>query len=295
MGFPHFKTGPGRGLIAEAGKRCDLCIGRGMARSGTPRGPRNVQQRDPFRRRLWKTSSVAASDRLNVRASRMIENGANARLGPPYLMNRSAAQFEASAKRNRASPHRESFLVFLRANVHAIVAHMTRLALLPTSLFACLVAGVFGLTLVAAATARAQSIPVETAMARDPAPAPGPAFPDIPEVDMTRLCPSLGSNVRFYPERARDMDRTGQVVLDCAFGADGKAQSCQVLYENPAGFDFGAAATKIACYYRLGPPVSAPQPHQLLIPVPPSSHLYHRDGDGEPLRLRATINFNLAG
>lgn len=140
-------------------------------------------------------------------------------------------------------------------------------------------------------SAHAQSGSFEAAMTRPPAPAPGPAFPDIPEVDMTHLCPTLPANNRFYPERALELDRTGQVVLDCSFASEGKPQTCQVLYEDPPRFDFGPAATRIACHCRLGNRPAA----QTTSHLPPHSHLYRRDGEGEPIRLRAAIHFNLAG
>jgi hypothetical protein len=146
-----------------------------------------------------------------------------------------------------------------------------------------------------AASALAQSDALEGAMGRMPAPAPGPAFPDIPEVDMTQLCPTIPANNRFYPERARERDQTGRVVLDCSFGTDGKPQACQVLFEDPPRFDFGTAATRIACFYRLGNAPSSAPASQTSSHLPSGSHLYRRQGDGEPIRVRAAIHFNLAG
>ncbi|MBY0563778.1 MAG: energy transducer TonB [Hyphomonadaceae bacterium] len=80
---------------------------------------------------------------------------------------------------------------------------------------------------------------IQAALSLAPAAAPSPPFPDLRPVDMTRQCDAFGSQ-RFYPQRALQRGIDGRVVLDCAIGADGKAQTCYVLAEIPSAWSSDA-------------------------------------------------------
>ncbi len=55
-----------------------------------------------------------------------------------------------------------------------------------------------------------------------------------------------------FPEKAaRAGLKTGRAVLSCAADADGRMTSCQVVSEDPAGMDFGAAAVKTTASVRI--------------------------------------------
>jgi protein TonB len=58
---------------------------------------------------------------------------------------------------------------------------------------------------------------------------------------------------RFYPDRAITLGAAGEAVIDCKVAADGSVHSCEVASESPAGFGFGAAALKLARYFRMSP------------------------------------------
>ncbi|WP_395646560.1 TonB family protein [Terricaulis sp.] len=83
--------------------------------------------------------------------------------------------------------------------------------------------------------------------------APPPS--DAPWTDMARLCAQRGSE-RFYPQRALQRGQPGDVVLDCSFNEDGSPHACQVVSEDPARYDFGRAALRIACRTSLTGPAS---------------------------------------
>lgn len=57
---------------------------------------------------------------------------------------------------------------------------------------------------------------------------------------------------RFYPARAREREKNGKVALDCIVAANG-ALGCRVAHEDPAGWGFGAAALRIAPFFRIAP------------------------------------------
>ncbi|MDX2238883.1 MAG: TonB family protein [Hyphomonadaceae bacterium] len=56
----------------------------------------------------------------------------------------------------------------------------------------------------------------------------------------------------YYPERALDRGREGEVILDCVVGVDGRL-GCTILSETPAGWNFGAAALAIARDHEMAP------------------------------------------
>jgi protein TonB len=58
---------------------------------------------------------------------------------------------------------------------------------------------------------------------------------------------------RFYPQKAIDGNLSGEVTLNCLVSAAGLVRGCRVTAETPAGVGFGAAAQKLAPYFRMSP------------------------------------------
>jgi TonB family protein len=140
----------------------------------------------------------------------------------------------------------------------------------------------------------AQDATPQTAATLDlpsPAPPPGAPYPNITEINMNEMCRWQRGAQRYYPERAMQRGVEGLAVLDCVIGADGKMQTCQVLHESPRGFDFGDAATRIACGYQVNMEDIAPG--AATRGVPAGSEFYRRDAEGEPWRARTPIAFRL--
>jgi protein TonB len=80
---------------------------------------------------------------------------------------------------------------------------------------------------------------------------------------------------RFYPQVALEQNASGMATLACTVAASGAVLGCQVAAETPQGLGFGAAARKLAPYFKLRPQM--------------------RDGmpvDGASVRI--PIRFNLA-
>jgi periplasmic protein TonB len=65
--------------------------------------------------------------------------------------------------------------------------------------------------------------------------------------------PTVGQFMRFYPPKAMRAEVTGAVVLRCTVSAELKPDSCAVVSEDPAGYDFGAAAVRLASLFKLKP------------------------------------------
>jgi hypothetical protein len=131
----------------------------------------------------------------------------------------------------------------------------------------------------------------QAAIVRLPAPAPGPAFPELPEVDMVALCERLGRHQRYYPPRALSRGRRGDVVLDCVPGDDTRMSTCQVLYEDPPDFGFGDAALRIACHFRIDP--ATIEDGGPVAELPPDARFYRRNAEGEPWHVRLPVRFRI--
>ena len=65
--------------------------------------------------------------------------------------------------------------------------------------------------------------------------------------------PSGAEMARYYPGRALDHSVGGRVGLACLVTTAGTLTACRVESESPAGFGFGAAALKLAGYFRMSP------------------------------------------
>jgi protein TonB len=96
-----------------------------------------------------------------------------------------------------------------------------------------------------------------------PAPQPYVAPPAAPSVItepdwLTR--PGAAELSRFYPTAAYDQNAAGQVTLSCTVTASGQVRGCQVAAETPRGLGFGAAAQKLAPYFRMRPQTRDGQP-----------------------------------
>ena len=58
---------------------------------------------------------------------------------------------------------------------------------------------------------------------------------------------------RVYPERAQRLNQSGRAVVRCHITAQGKLVDCEVIQEEPLGFDFGKAALKLTPLFHLRP------------------------------------------
>lgn len=144
----------------------------------------------------------------------------------------------------------------------------------------------------------------QAALTQLPAPAPGPAFPGAETFDMPQFCPRAtrtrgrGVNRRsppLLPPEAVMRRINGAVVLDCTIGADGKAATCEVVYEAPADIGFARSAATIACYFEFDLS-SLREGEPILVSggaLPAGTRVYRRSGEGEPWRTRTPLSFRI--
>jgi protein TonB len=64
---------------------------------------------------------------------------------------------------------------------------------------------------------------------------------------------------RYYPRRALQREIEGAAVLDCLVSTAGEL-TCSVISETPRGWDFGAAALRMAADHRMVPATRAGVP-----------------------------------
>jgi protein TonB len=58
---------------------------------------------------------------------------------------------------------------------------------------------------------------------------------------------------RFYPDRAVRLEAEGKAVITCEVTDAGAVTACRVVSESPGDMGFGAAALKLARYFRMSP------------------------------------------
>lgn len=65
--------------------------------------------------------------------------------------------------------------------------------------------------------------------------------------------PSAREFERFYPRKAMNAEVGGSATLACIVAANGSVGGCQVVSETPSSYGFGAAALKLAPYFKMKP------------------------------------------
>lgn len=65
--------------------------------------------------------------------------------------------------------------------------------------------------------------------------------------------PGAKEFARFYPEAAARRGVGGTAAISCQVSAAGNLGGCSVIRESPAGQGFGAAALRLAAYFRMSP------------------------------------------
>lgn len=58
---------------------------------------------------------------------------------------------------------------------------------------------------------------------------------------------------RFYPDRAVRLEQEGKAIIACEVTDAGAVSACRIVSETPADMGFGAAALKLARYFRMSP------------------------------------------
>ena len=66
--------------------------------------------------------------------------------------------------------------------------------------------------------------------------------------------------MRYYPAKAQRANIAGRVVLECKALASGVLTACSVVSEDPPGYDFGDAALKMTCLFKMKPSDPATTP-----------------------------------
>lgn len=65
--------------------------------------------------------------------------------------------------------------------------------------------------------------------------------------------PGAREYARYYPDRAQRLGVSGRAVIGCTVSAAGTLRDCSVVSEDPGNFQFGAAALKLASFFRMKP------------------------------------------
>ncbi|MBU1375211.1 MAG: energy transducer TonB [Alphaproteobacteria bacterium] len=85
-----------------------------------------------------------------------------------------------------------------------------------------------------------------------PTPVTPPSPPDIRNPTWLKK-PGGDEMARFYPDRAVRMEQEGKAIISCEVTDAGAVSACRVASETPADMGFGAAALKLAKYFRMSP------------------------------------------
>ncbi|MDZ4375462.1 MAG: TonB family protein [Phenylobacterium sp.] len=98
------------------------------------------------------------------------------------------------------------------------------------------------------------AIPIPGPVTATPAPPPLPPAADPVIRNPTWLKrPSGAEMTRFYPDRAVRLELEGRAVISCRVADSGAVNACRVTSETPDDAGFGAAALKLARYFRMSP------------------------------------------
>lgn len=85
-----------------------------------------------------------------------------------------------------------------------------------------------------------------------PTPVTPPSPPDIRNPTWLKK-PGGDEMARFYPDRAQRMETEGKAGISCEVTDAGAVTACRVVSESPGDMGFGAAALKLAKYFRMSP------------------------------------------
>lgn len=96
--------------------------------------------------------------------------------------------------------------------------------------------------------------PVEITPEPPAPPAPPVASPVIRNPTWLKK-PTAREFARFYPDSAVRRELNGGATLSCGVSAIGSLRDCRVVDESPTGEGFGAAALKMAPYFRMQPQI----------------------------------------
>jgi len=88
----------------------------------------------------------------------------------------------------------------------------------------------------------------------DPPTPPAPPAPDPVIRNPTWLSKPGGSEMaRYYPDRAVRMEQEGRAMISCEVTNTGSVSACRIVSETPEDMGFGAAALKLAKFFRMSP------------------------------------------
>lgn len=85
-----------------------------------------------------------------------------------------------------------------------------------------------------------------------PTPVTPPSPPDIRNPTWLKK-PGGDEMARFYPDRAARLETEGKAIISCEVTDAGAVAGCRVVSETPGDMGFGAAALKLAKYFRMSP------------------------------------------